>query len=44
MVGRAQFNRVGAPEGLGIAGALMAENYAQSDPASYIRICSVTLT
>jgi hypothetical protein len=35
LVGRAQYNRVGAPEGLGIAGALMAENYAQSDPVSY---------
>jgi hypothetical protein len=38
LVGGAQFNRVGAPESVGIAGALMAENYGQSDPASYMTL------
>jgi hypothetical protein len=35
LVGHAQFNRVDAPSGTGIAGAIMVENYQQSDPASY---------
>jgi hypothetical protein len=38
LVGHAQFNRVNAPKGAGIAGALMAENYPQSDPASYVTL------
>jgi hypothetical protein len=38
LVGHAQFNRVDAPEEPGIAGALMAENYPQSDPASYVTL------
>ncbi|MHC4622831.1 MAG: HzsA-related protein [Planctomycetota bacterium] len=38
LVGHAQFNRVNAPEGAGIAGALMAENYPQSDPSSYVTL------
>ncbi|MHC4482373.1 MAG: HzsA-related protein [Planctomycetota bacterium] len=38
LVGHAQFNRVGSPEGIGIAGAIMAENYSKSDPASYVTL------
>ena len=38
LVGHAQFNRVDAPSGTGIAGAIMAENYQQSDPASYVTL------
>lgn len=37
LVGRAQFFRLpGAPDGEGVAGAIKAENYAQSDPNSYV--------
>jgi len=36
LVGYANYNRIGMPEGQpGIAGALMCENFARSDPASY---------
>ena len=37
LVGYANYNRIGMPEGSpGIAGALMCENFAQSDPNSYV--------
>ena len=39
LVGRAQFFRLpGAPDCEGIAGAIKAENYAQSDPHSYVTL------
>jgi len=37
LVGYANYNRIGMPNGPpGIAGALMCENFAQSDPNSYV--------
>jgi hypothetical protein len=38
LVGHAQFSRVDAPKHEGIAGAIMAENYDQRDPASYVTL------
>ena len=38
LVGHAQFCRLDVPRCPGIAGAIMAENYKQSDPASYITL------
>ena len=35
LVGKANYSRVDGPKDPGIAGALMAENYDQRDPASY---------
>ncbi|MHC4474572.1 MAG: HzsA-related protein [Planctomycetota bacterium] len=38
LVGHAQFSRADAPKQEGIAGAIMAENYDQRDPASYVTL------
>ena len=35
LVGHAQYSRIEGPKKQGIAGAIMAENYPKSDPASY---------